>query len=218
MQLIRGSLAANRKSPRKSVVSPQRNGKAHRSDSPKPHRAEAKIRALVAEDESAARETLWESLKKESDIEIVGASGSGREALEAINRLQPDLIFLDAEMADSEGLELLRQIRCGSTPVIVFVATNESLAARAFDVQAVDYLIKPYRQDRLQDALRRVREQFKQSQASQLHNRIEALLTDLREESRSPERIAVKTGRRILFLRPQDIVWIEAADNYVNVH
>jgi two-component system LytT family response regulator len=176
------------------------------------------MRTLIAEDESAAREGLWELLKKENDIEIVGVSGSGQEALEAINQLQPDLIFLDAHIAESGGIELLKQVPCGSAPVIVFVATNEALAARAFDFQAADYLVKPYRQDRLHHALRRVREQFNQSHTNQLHTRIEALLADLREESRSAERIAVKSGRRILFLRPEEIVWIEAADNYVNVH
>src|SRR4051794_7454024 len=206
MQLIRGPLATNRKSPRKSDVSPLFSGKTHNGDSHNPRRAERKMRTLIAEDESAAREGLWELLKKENDIEIVGVSGSGQEALEAINQLQPDLIFLDAHIAESGGIELLKQVPCGSAPVIVFVATNEALAARAFDFQAADYLVKPYRQDRLHHALRRVREQFNQSHTNQLHTRIEALLADLREESRSAERIAVKSGRRILFLRPEEIV------------
>src|SRR5256885_12021352 len=101
MQLIRGSVAPNRTSPRKSPVSPLPNGKTPRSDSHKSNRAGGKIRALIAEDQSAARDPLWALLKKERDIEIVGVSGSGREALKAINELQPDLIFLEATMAES---------------------------------------------------------------------------------------------------------------------
>ena len=173
---------------------------------------------MIADDEPIAREALRSLLKQEQDVEIVGLSGSGREAADAINELAPDLVFLDIHMPELNGFEVLKEIRGPTMPAVIFVTANEEFAAQAFDVHAMDYLVKPCRRERLQQALQRVRERISRDQNAQLHEKIEALMASLRPEPKSAERIAIKSGGRIVFLRLADIDWIEAADNYVNLH
>ena len=157
-------------------------------------------------------------LKQEDDVEIVGLSGSGREAADAINELGPHLVFLDIHMPELNGFDVIKEIRGPKMPAIVFVTANEEFAAKAFDVHAMDYLVKPCRRDRVQRAVQRVRERIIHDQNAQLHEKIEALIASLRQEPKGAERIAIKSGGRIVFLRLADIDWIEAADNYVNLH
>src|SRR6266581_1083394 len=217
MHLIRGSLASA-KSPLKSTGSPQPNGKPDAKVTQADLRDGTKIRTLIVDPEPAAREVLRALLKEETDIEVVAIAGSGREAAEAINQNHPDLVFLDLHMPDLGGFEVLKEIRCARMPAIVFMSGNEHFAAKAFEVQATDYLVKPCGRDRLQTCLQRVRSQLSQFQTDHFHKRLEALLTDLRREPRSNERIAIKSGGRIVFLRLGEVDWIEAADNYVNLH
>ena len=217
MHLIRGSFAST-ESPLKNTGSPQHNGKPEKNVAHADARDETKIRTLVADPESTAREVLRALLQEEADIEVVASAGSGREAAEAINRFRPDLVFLDVHMPDVGGFEVLNEVRCARMPAIVFMSGNEHLAARAFDVQATDYLVKPCGRDRLKACLQRVRGQLSQFQTDHFHKKLEALLTDLRREPRSNERIAIKSGGRIVFLRLGEVDWIEAADNYVNLH
>jgi two-component system LytT family response regulator len=218
MPLISKSVALSDKSPQKKSSSPQSKGELENLKAGETGRKNPKIRTLIADDEPVAREALRLLLNREQDVEIIGISGTGREAADAINKLAPDLVFLDVEMPELNGFDVLKEIRRPKMPAVIFVTANEEFAARAFDVHAMDYLVKPCRRDRLQIALQRVRERMNQCQASQLHEKVEALITNLRQEPRAAERIAIKSGGRILFLRLADIDWIEAADNYVNLH
>ena len=124
----------------------------------------AKIRTLIVDDQLMARELLRRMLKAEGDIEIVGMPASGPEAVKAINSLAPDLVFLDVRMPELDGFGVLAQIGAARMPIIIFVTANDDFALRAFDVHALDYLVKPCTIDRFQTALRRARNQIHRKQ------------------------------------------------------
>lgn len=170
------------------------------------------IRTLIVDDQMIEREVMRRYLRTEPDIEIVGTSVNGREAVEAIQRLQPDLVFLDVQMPELDGFGVVSQLDPERMPIVVFVTANEEFARKAFDVQALDYLIKPCQRERLSIALQRVRRQIQARAAASktVHEPGSVIL--------SPGRMAVKTGGRILLVRLADIEWIEAADNYVKLH
>src|SRR5260370_30595320 len=132
----------------------------------------AKIRTLIVDDQLMARELLRRMLKAEGDIEIVGMPASGPEAVEAINSLAPDLVFLDVRMPELDGFGVLAQIDSTRMPIIIFVTANDDFALRAFDVHALDYLVKPCTVDRFQTALRRARNQIHRKQAGENQRRL----------------------------------------------
>ncbi|HPC62276.1 MAG TPA: response regulator [Verrucomicrobiota bacterium] len=117
-----------------------------------------KIRTIIADDQLLARESLRRMLQHEPDIEVVALAKGGREAVEAINRLKPDLVFLDVEMPGLDGFGVISQINYSPLPAVIFVSGNEEFALRAFEVNAVDYLLKPCKAERLQTAVHRARE------------------------------------------------------------
>jgi len=122
--------------------------------------APAKIRTLIVDDEPLSREVLRRLLAKEPDIDIIGLPTTSREAVELINRLEPDLVFLDVQMPELDGFEVLTQVRCAPPPTAIFVTANDGFAQRADEVHALDFMVKPCTRQRLQDALQRARERF----------------------------------------------------------
>ena len=178
----------------------------------------AKIRTLIVDDQLLAREMLRRMLKDEADMEIVGMPASGPEAVEAIHSLSPDLVFLDVRMPELDGFGVLAQIESDRMPAIIFVTANDDFALRAFDVHAVDYLVKPCTRERFQTALQRARRQILRNDAGAIQRRLTSLLEDLKAQPRLAERLPVKSEGRIIFLRLPDIDWVEAADNYVKLH
>src|SRR6266705_6046678 len=178
----------------------------------------SKIRTLIVDDQLMARELLRRMLKAEGDIEIVGMPASGPEAVAAINTLAPDLVFLDVRMPELDGFGVLAQIDAARMPIIIFVTANDDFALRAFDVHALDYLVKPCTMDRFQTALSRARNQIHRKQAGEIQRRLTALLEDLKEQPKLAERLPVKSEGRIIFVRLADVDWVEAADNYVKLH
>jgi two-component system LytT family response regulator len=176
-----------------------------------------KIRTLIVDDQLLEREVMSRLLKAEPDVEIVGTSVNGREAVEAIKRLKPDLAFLDVQMPELDGFGVVSNLDPAQMPVVVFVTANEEFARKAFDVQALDYLIKPCQRDRLKLALQRARRQIQINEAGENPDPEEARV-HLKPVILYNERFPVKTEGRILFLRLGDISWVEAADNYVKLH
>ena len=168
----------------------------------------ATIRTLIVDDEPLARDRLRGFLKAESDIELIGECGSGTEAIAAIRDTAPDLVFLDMQMPGCNGLQVLAELPEARRPAIVFATAHEKFAVDAFDVSAVDYLLKPFDRDRFQQALRRVRDQ-------RLREREPAASP---APAPKPDRITVKADGRLVFLKPEEIVRVEAADNYVMLH
>jgi two-component system LytT family response regulator len=179
----------------------------------------AKIRTLIVDDEPLARDRLRALLEKAEDIELVGECGDGSEALAAIEQSAPDLLFLDVQMPEIDGFGLLERIPADRMPAIVFVTAYDKFALRAFEVHALDYLLKPFDSERFEKALERVRETIQHRKDRDLGRRISDLLTDVRHNAeRVSGRFPIKSGGRVIFLKTEEIDWIEAADNYVSLH
>jgi two-component system, LytTR family, response regulator len=179
------------------------------------------LRTLIVDDEPLARDRLRQLLRDEPDIEVIGECGDGMEALEAIRSGRPDLVFLDVQMPELDGFGLLAELGQDSPPAIVFVTAHDEFAVRAFEVHALDYLLKPFDAERLQAALRRARGWLVQRGTGDLGERLSALLADLRGAGmvgKPQDRLAVKSSGRVVLLKHDEIDWIEAADNYVNLH
>ena len=172
------------------------------------------LRALIVDDERLAREKLRRLLEAEADVTIVGECASGAEAVEAVRQHSPDLIFLDIQMPGLSGFDVLREIGPDAVAQVVFVTAHDEFAVRAFDVQALDYLLKPFDAPRFRDALQRVRKRS----VGELQEKLASLLEQLATRSPYAERLLVKGAGRMSFVRVDEIDWIEAADNYVRLH
>jgi two-component system, LytTR family, response regulator len=177
-----------------------------------------KIRTLLVDDQATGLAVLQDMLCCEPDIEIIGTAATGHQAVESINQLAPDLVFLDVQMPLLNGFEVLAQIKLPQMPIIIFVTAHDDFAVKAFEAHAVDYLVKPCRLERLRSAVQRAREEIQSSQSGEIHQKLDGLLRDLNTGSKYPKRLAVKSNGRILFLRLTDIDLVEAADNYVKLH
>jgi two-component system LytT family response regulator len=177
-----------------------------------------KIRALIADDEPLARERLRQLIESEPEIELVAECSDGAQAVIAIEERQPDLVFLDVQMPELDGFGVLENLSDQVQPVVIFVTAYDQFALRAFEVHAVDYLLKPFDRDRFQAALRRATERIGQKQTGDLNARLSALMAEVRSEPKYLGRLAVKSSGRVMLLKVDDVDWIEAADNYVNLH
>ncbi len=176
-----------------------------------------KLRLLIVDDEPLARERLRALLRNDSAIEIVGECSNGDEALAAIEKNPPDVVFLDVQMPGANGLQVVQKLPPKQRPAIVFATAHDRFAVDAFGVDAVDYLLKPFDRDRLKTALTRAAEHVRQRRAGDLSARLESLLSDS-APAKKPTRLAFKSEGRVVFLKPDEIVWVEAADNYVLLH
>jgi len=182
-----------------------------------------KIRTLIVDDEPLARDRLRSLLERDPEIEIIGDCSNGRQAVETISKEAPDLVFLDIQMPELDGFGVLAELqakvgRGSPQPAVVFVTAYDRFALKAFEVHALDYLLKPFDRERFNKALARAKEQISKHQAQDLSAKLSNLLADLRPESKGADRLAVKTSGRVIFVKLDDIDWIEAADNYVNIH
>jgi two-component system LytT family response regulator len=174
-------------------------------------------RVLIADDEPLARERLRMLLAGQTWLQIVAECQNGTEAIEAIDRLHPDLVFLDVQMPGATGFEVIEAVRPDRMPLIVFVTAFDKYALRAFDVHALDYLLKPFDRERFGQSLARARQQLERPGNGDLERRLLALVQDLRAAPRL-ERFVIKSGGRVVFVRADEIDWIEAAGNYVKLH
>jgi len=174
------------------------------------------VRAVIVDDEPLAREGVLLRLERFQDIEVVAECEDGLSAIERILELSPDLVFLDVQMPDMDGFEVLRALPQRSLPEVIFLTAYEHHAVRAFEVHALDYLLKPLDDERFAAAIERAR------QAEHADSRLrsaERLLQLLKDESAVyVERFPVKVGARIQVVRAQTIDWIAAAGDYVELH
>lgn len=174
------------------------------------------IRTLIVDDEPPARERLRLMLADVPDISVVGEAGTGDVAINKILALTPDLVMLDVQIPPPDGFEVLRRVAATYLPAVVFVTAFDQYAIRAFDVHAIDYLLKPYDRARLLQALHRARSQLVLQQRPWRSGPLAGLLGGT--EAGYPPRFAVRSGGRVSFVATEDIDWIEAADNYVRLH
>ena len=177
----------------------------------------SRIRALVVDDEPLARDMIREMLENDSEVEIVAECTNGREAVDAIKSLKPDLVFLDIQMPELGGFEVLESFDRDSTPYVIFVTAYDQYAVRAFEVHAFDYLLKPFDHERFDAAWHRVKEQIKLDQGGERDRHILALLEELKSGPRHLERLVIKNGGRVFFLNVDDVHCIESEGNYVRV-
>lgn len=177
-----------------------------------------KIRTLIVDDEPLGRERIRTLLAGDAEIEVVGESADGRSAISVIEKLTPDLVFLDVQMPEVDGFGVLEAI-CGELmPAIVFVTAYDRYAVKAFEVHALDYLLKSFDRERFDCALQRAKAAVRHSREGTLNERLAGLIEDLEARKERPTRLVIKSGGRIAFLRVDEIDWVEAADNYVRVH
>lgn len=177
-----------------------------------------KIKALIVDDEPIARDRVRRMLREETDIEIVGECGNGKEAVAFINENKPDLVFLDIQMPEINGFEVLQNINPVKPPAIIFVTAYDHYAIQAFDVHALDYLLKPFNRERFKRAVERAHEQIEKAQTGKIDERLTSLLADLTKRKKYLERLVVKSVGRVFFLRTEEVDWIEAAGNYAKLH
>jgi two-component system LytT family response regulator len=177
-----------------------------------------KIRTLIVDDEPLARERLAGMLAAEPDIEVIGQCRDGEEAVKAIVEQTPDLVFLDIQMPQMNGFEVIEAVGGERMPLVIFVTAHDQYALRAFQVRALDYLLKPFDRDRFRDALQRARKQVERDDSGEIGRRLLALVKDMRRDQPRTDRLVVKSGGRLFFLRADEIDWIEAAGNYVRLH
>ena len=177
----------------------------------------ARTRVLIADDEPLARERLRTLLGAEDWVEVVAECQNGTEAVDSIARLQPDLVFLDVQMPGATGFDVIDAVGPDRMPLVVFVTAFDKYALRAFDVHALDYLLKPFDRERFGQALGRARQQLERRSSGDLERRLLELVQDLRGQHKL-ERFVIKAGGRVFFVRSDEIDWIEAAGNYVKLH
>jgi len=170
------------------------------------------IRTLLVDDEPLARERLRSLVEAEAGFEVIGECGDGRTAVRAIEVLAPDLVLLDVQMPEMDGFQVLSALPRERLPQVVFVTAHDRYALKAFEVHALDYLLKPFDRERLRRALERAR-----AQSGHWQQRLWALLDEVRPAPYL-ERLPVKSGGRVVFLRASEIDWIESAANYVRLH
>jgi two-component system LytT family response regulator len=182
-----------------------------------------KLRVLIVDDEPVARRGLRNQLKKEVDIEIIGEAGNGLDAVERIIQTRPDLVFLDVQMPLLDGLGVIDTLAEENLPpAIVFVTAFDEHAIRAFEINALDYLLKPVDPKRLQKTLQRAREQIHSERTDQRDEKLFALLHDIKAlkigNQEYLQRFVVKKAGRIFFLDQHEVDWISSDGNYVQLH
>jgi two-component system LytT family response regulator len=170
------------------------------------------MRVLIADDESPARDKLQRWLSEQADIEVVARAEDGLQAAQAIEQLRPDVAYLDIQMPGLNGLEVAAQLEQDTAPLIVFVTAFDEHAVKAFDLNAVDYLLKPYDKDRLLRSLARVRDRLGNADSRA------SAVTTARGQTNSSDRLLVPEGERLQLIDSTSIDWLEADDNYVHVH
>jgi len=181
-----------------------------------------KIKVIVVDDEPPARRNLRALLAGIPDIELVKECGNGRDAVSSIRALEPDMVFLDVQMPEMDGFEVLEQLTDQPVPVIIFVTAYDQYALKAFEVSALDYLLKPFDDARFHKALTQARRQIEQQDSSELGRKLLTLMgaREIRPDA-SPRyltRLMVKTAGRVIFIRAEEIDWVEAYDNYLRLH
>ena len=177
-----------------------------------------KIRALIVDDEPLAREWVRGAVTEDANLEVVGECGDGFEAAEAIRRLKPDLVFLDVQMPGLDGFGVIEALSPDEIPAIVFVTAFDQYAVRAFEANAVDYLMKPFSPERVEEAVRRVRELVKGRSLEDFRESIGKIVEKIRRDRSYPEWVLLKADGKNVFVKVRDIDWIESSRNNVRIH
>jgi two-component system LytT family response regulator len=176
------------------------------------------IRALIADDEPLARDHLRDLLSDEPEIELVGECSDGNQTVAAVQDHRPDLLFLDIEMPELDGFGVLRSIDSERMPFVIFVTAYDKYALQAFDNHALDYLLKPFDKERFRRAVGHALSRIRHEKNGEISSRLLQLLKDVSPENKYLDRLVIKSRGRVIFLRTDELMWAEAAGNYVELH
>ena len=177
-----------------------------------------KIRTLIVDDEPPARELIATLLREEPDIEVIGECGNGSDAVGAIRNSSPDLVFLDVQMPGLDGFGVLEALQEQRLPLLVFVTAFDQHAVRAFELHALDYLLKPFEYARLHESVQRARLSLLKDSSEDYRERVLSLLEELRIKSQSWDRLVIREAGRVIFVKPDEIDWIDTQGNYLRLH
>lgn len=177
-----------------------------------------RIRTLIVDDEQLARERLQNLLTNDPDIQVIGECATGKQAIDSIRNESPDLVFLDVQMPEGNGFEVLESVDFHKMPIVVFVTAYDQYAIQAFDVHALDYILKPFDQSRFERTLVRAKSEVVLRNSTNVDQKLLSLLEHIESNKRHMDRILVKSSGRVFFLRFDEIDWIESAGNYVKLH
>jgi two-component system, LytTR family, response regulator len=176
-----------------------------------------KIRAMIVDDEPLARRHIRRLLDRNSDVEVIADCANGRECVAAIKEFAPDLIFLDVQMPEADGFSVFDSVGAEEMPLVIFVTAYDQYALQAFEVNALDYLLKPFDRKRFDKALERAKSRLL-SERNGINQRALAILEELKARTNRSARILIKSGGRAFFLKVDEIDWIEAEGKYVRLH
>jgi two-component system, LytTR family, response regulator len=176
------------------------------------------IRTIIADDENLARKKLRVLLNAECGVTVVAECKDGKQAIAAVQAHKPDLLLLDIQMPDLDGFQVQEKIPAEQMPVVIFTTAYDQYAIRAFETHALDYLLKPFNQERLHRALERVKAELLKAHEHTVKARILDLLGKTKPEPNQLRRLVIRTGGRVVFLELDEVDWIEAAANYVKLH
>ena len=176
------------------------------------------IRTIIADDEPLARKKLRILLGGEPGLQVVAECTDGQRTIAALHSLKPDLLFLDIQMPEADGFQVLDAVPAEARPIVIFTTAFDQYAIRAFEEHALDYLLKPFDQERLHAAVERARAELLKSGHSELTNRILEWLARSNSSANTDRRLVIKTGGRVVFLDMEEIDWVEASANYVRLH
>jgi two-component system, LytTR family, response regulator len=174
-------------------------------------------KVLIVDDERLSRQRIRRLLAYEPEFEVIGECENGAEAVRSLAEVHPQILFLDVQMPELDGFEVVRALEAAH-PLIIFTSAFDEYALRAFDVHAFDYLLKPFDRKRFRESLRRAKVQLDRELSGNSDERIYALFENFANQRRSPDRVAVRTNGRVVFVKVDEIDWIEASDNYVCLH
>jgi len=180
-----------------------------------------RLRVVVVDDEPLARTGVAELARRDPELEVVGECGDGASAVEALRALRPDLVLLDVQMPELDGFEVLQALEPDALPAVIFITAFDQFAVGAFEVHALDYLVKPFDDARFAEAIARAKVAIRSARAGEMSDRLAGLLEQLTGAAPAEGwlgRIVVKTGGRAVLVRVEDIDWIEAADYCVKLH
>lgn len=176
------------------------------------------ITAMLVDDEPLARHGLRSLLATEPDFSIIAEASDGEEALAALTEHRPDILFLDIQMPEMDGFELLRAIPAEEMPLVVFVTAFDEFAVKAFDARALDYVLKPFDAARIRSSLHRIRGTLQLKEQAEYSRQIEEIVRTIRPARKFIDRVMVRTGGKIYFVPAADILWCEAAADYLHMH
>lgn len=176
------------------------------------------ITAIIVDDEPLARHGLHDILVEEKDITVVAESKDGEEAVRHIRKYSPDVVFLDIQMPESNGFEVLDAIPKETMPLIIFVTAYDEFAVKAFSENALDYILKPFDSERVHSALHRVRTMLQMKERADYSKKILEIVKHYQSSQKYIDRIPIRNAGKISFVSVEDIIWIDAAADYINLH